>query len=141
MLEILGLVPWLWVYARLNCKALLLCVIDVINNYSGSDIETFLDNDPQLAHSRDTLMFFSNPAQSTKRIAISFVGPTSGNLRLRLTHHCNHSDATLTIKRTSFQLPVPSSFIVDDVTLHASPSKPGQLSYQSGGLNSGQDDA
>ena len=110
----------------------------LINNYSGSDIETFLDNDPQLqlVHSRGTFMFFSNPTRSTKDIAISFVGPTSGDLRLRLTHHCNHSDATLTIKGTSFQLPVPSSLTADDVTLHATPSEPGQPSFKPGIRNS-----
>jgi hypothetical protein len=99
----------------------------------GPDIEPFLENDPQLAHSHDTFTFLSKPLSSNRvSIAVSFVGPTSGNLILRLKHHSASSNATLEVEGTSFQLSLSSSFNVDEITLHASPSQSDMPSFEPG---------
>ena len=94
------------------------------------DIETFLEEDPKLANSRGTFVFMN-----LLTTAVSFVGPTFGNLKLRLKHRSARAGTTLAIKGTSFQLTIPSSFTVDDITLRASPSKSDGPSFKSGTRN------
>ena len=93
----------------------------------GSDIQTFLENDPQLAHSQDTFIF-----QNWNTLAVSFMGPTSGNLILRLRHRSNPHNRNVTVRGTSFQLSLSPFLTVDDITLHASPSKSDKLSFERG---------
>ena len=101
-----------------------------IDDHNGHDIKTFLENDPQLAHSRATFIFVN---RGRNRIAASFVGPTSGNLILRLTHRSNTGSTSLRVKGTSFQLSLSSSLTVDDITLHARlSSKSDKPSFQPG---------
>ena len=95
-----------------------------IDDYDGQDINTFLDNDSQLAHSQGTFIFIIPGT-----IAVSFVGPTSGNLILRLTHR---STTTLTVTGASVQLSLSSLLTVDDITLHASPSESDKPSFEPG---------
>ena len=99
-----------------------------INKLGGQEIGPFLYNDSHLARSQGTFIFFC----FTPTIAVSFVGPTSSNLILRLRHRATHPDTTLTVEGTSFQLTIPSLLTSDDVTLHHSPSKPGQLFFNPG---------
>ena len=99
----------------------------VHDDHGSADLETFLENDPRLALTRDTFTFFSD----LFTFAISFVGPTCANL-IRLTHRSIGPDATLTVKEAPLRLTVPSSLTVDDITLPASPSESDQSSFQPG---------
>jgi hypothetical protein len=120
-----------------------------INDSNGSHkIEAFLhDNQSQLARTRHTHVFIDTgdtypttyPAMLElsrgSKIAVSFFGPPSGNLILKLTH----SSAPATLKLTpssasttlnlqdshrlhTFEYPVPSSLTSLDITLFPSPS-------------------
>jgi hypothetical protein len=82
-------------------------------------LEIFLNDDESLACTRDTHVFI----QQTLRIqviAVSFVGPSSGNLILRIKHRTHGPDKTLTciILGTSFTLTIPQSLTIDDINLH-----------------------
>ena len=104
-----------------------------IDSYGVQDIKPFLENNRQLAHSQDTFILLSKPFFFNPHwviMAVSFVGPTSGNLILRLTHHSTDSGATLEVEGTSFQLSLSSSLTVDDITLHASPSQSDKPSFE-----------
>ena len=105
-----------------------LCINDIHTQYI--DFQTFLDDNPRLARSQDTLVFF----YFTPTIAVSFVGPESGNLVLKLIHS-SVGGAYLTVKGTSFRLAIPHSFAVDYITLYAHPSEPGHLSFERGTRN------
>ena len=105
-----------------------LCINDLYTQ--DIDFQTFLNDDPRLASSQDTFIFF----YFTPTIAVSFVGPESGNLILKLSHS-SADGAYLTVKGTSFQLAIPHSFTVDYITLYAHPSEPGHLSFERGTRN------
>jgi hypothetical protein len=112
-----------------------------IDNNGSNKIETFLrDNQSQLARTRRTHVFIDTgdyypciyPARLEIRrgskIAVSFFGPSSGNLILKLTHSSHNAAVTLSLilkephgSRT-FQYPVPSSLTITSVTLSPSPS-------------------
>jgi hypothetical protein len=65
-----------------------------IGDYDHSQsLETFLNNDPSLARIRDTFVFMQYSNHWT--IAVSFIGPSSGNLRLRLKHLARRPDINL----------------------------------------------
>jgi hypothetical protein len=102
-------------------------------------IETFLqDNQSQLARTRHTYTFIDISGIFTairsarlqlwpgSRIAVSFFGPPSGTLVLKLTHSSDDAAATLILKELhgsrTFQYPVPSSFTAINITLFPSPS-------------------
>jgi hypothetical protein len=116
-----------------------------INDSTGSNkIETFLhDSQSQLGRTRRTHIFIDigfyhhiSPARlhlsPDSKIAVSFFGPPSGSLVLRLTHwHSSPShDAavTLLLKEShdqgshTFEYPVLSSLSVTSITLSPSPS-------------------
>jgi hypothetical protein len=112
-----------------------------INDYHGlNKIETFLhDSQSQLAHTRRTHMFIDtdghsfsvNPATlglwRGSKIAVSFFGPRSGNLILKLTH-ASPSAATLVLKEPlrsrTFKYHVPSSLSITTITFSPNPSFP-----------------
>ena len=100
-----------------------------IDDLRDPDNKTFLENDPQLTHSQHTFVFITEYI-----IAVSFMGPTSGHLILRLTHrsHSTRRSAKLTVMGTSFQLSISTSLTVDDITLHASPSESDKPSFERG---------
>jgi hypothetical protein len=111
-----------------------------INDYDGSNkIETFLhDNQSQLARTRRTHIFidpgsshpFIAPARLElspgSKIAVSFFGPPSGNLILKLTHSSRYTAVNLILKEShtssTFQYPVPFSLTDTTITLSPSPS-------------------
>ena len=96
------------------------------------DIAAFVDNDPLLACSQGTFIFF----RFLPIIAVSFVGPTSGNLILKFIHSRTRTrSAYLTVKGTSFQLTIPPSPTVDYITLYARPSESGPLLFERGTRN------
>jgi hypothetical protein len=113
-----------------------------INDYDRSNkIETFLhDNQLRLARTRRTHVFIDtgdyypsvDPARLKlwrgSKIAVSFFGPPSGTLVLKLTHSSRDAAVTLSLilkepcgSRT-FEYPVPSSLTVTTVTLSSGPS-------------------
>jgi hypothetical protein len=113
-----------------------------INDINGSNkIETFLhDNQSQLARTRRTHLFIDaggyypsvSPARLElwrgSKIAVSFFGPPSGTLVLKLTYSSRNAAVTLSLilkepcgSRT-FEYPVPSSLTVTTVTLSPGPS-------------------
>jgi hypothetical protein len=98
-----------------------------IYDENGPGIKPFLENDPQLAHSQATFFFVTEDT-----IAVSFVGPTSGNLILRLTHRSIEGSTNLTVTGTSFQLSLSSSLTVDHITLHAAPLDSDKPSFEPG---------
>jgi hypothetical protein len=93
-------------------------------NLSSQSIETFLNNDRLLACSRETRVFLT--CTSSRTIAVSFFGPSSGNLRLRLKHRARRLNTTITVPSTSLTLAIPETLTTDDITLHPtdSPSCP-----------------
>jgi hypothetical protein len=91
-------------------------------------LETFLINDQSLAGTRDTHVFMQC-ANGWANIAVSFVGPSFGNLILRLKHRANEPDVTLTILGTAFTLTIPESHIIDDINLHPIGESSSQLSF------------
>jgi hypothetical protein len=95
--------------------------------YGSESLETFLDNDQSPAHNRDTYVFMSGLLSNT--MAVSFVGPSSGNLILRLQHRAGEPDITLTILGTSFTFSIPESLTVDDINLHPIGNSSSQLSF------------
>ena len=98
-----------------------------IHDFRHHDIRTFLATDQQLAHSQGTFIFVTPDT-----IAVSFVGPTSGNLILRLTHRSTTDSTDLILTGTSFQLSLSSSLTVDDITLHPSPCEFDKPSFERG---------
>jgi hypothetical protein len=62
-------------------------------------------------------------------VAVSFVGPSSGNLILRLKHRATIPDTTLTVVGTSFTLAIPESLTVDAINLHPIGNSSFQLSF------------
>jgi hypothetical protein len=117
-----------------------------INDYHGSNkIETFLyDNQSQLERTRRTHVFIEtvagyfrpsiNPAQASielspgSKIALSFFGPSSGNLVLILTHSSLDATATLILRESHgshwhpFEYTVPSSLTFTTKTITLSPT-------------------
>ena len=89
-----------------------------IDDRDSQSLETFLSNDPSLAGTHDTFVFMQYTLRSWT-IAVSFVGPSSGNLILRLKHRAYQPDTTtLTVLGTSFTFAIPESLTIDDITLH-----------------------
>jgi hypothetical protein len=101
-----------------------------------ANISTFLDdNQPRLAETDRTFIFISiagslSHFSSTEiglyhpTLAISFLGPSSGSLTLRLRHRSSRPNATLTVTGfPTFKFPIPSSLTTNDITLHPHPSK------------------
>jgi hypothetical protein len=125
--------PWvtsIWVPDRELLPAIDRTAPLFIADYN-QDIKPFLENDPQLAHSQGTFVFIIEHT-----VAVSFVGPTSGNLILRLTHRsATGSNATLKVEGTPFQLSLSSSLTVDDITLHARPFESEKPSFERGVRN------
>ena len=102
-----------------------------IGDYDIQDIKPFLQNDPQLARCQDTFIFVTRDA-----IAVSFVGPTSGDLILRLRHRSTTDSTKLRVRGTSFSLSLSSSLTIDDITLHARPcSESDKPSFERGVRN------
>ena len=95
------------------------------------DFRIFLKDDSQLARSQGTFVFFTRDGN-----VVSFVGPTSGNLILRLTHRSTPESTSLSIMGTSFQLSLSPSLTVDDITLHPSRSESDKPSFEPGIRNS-----
>jgi hypothetical protein len=113
-----------------------------IDNNGSNKIETFLrDNQSQLARTRRTHVFIDTgdyypciyPARLEIRrgskIAVSFFGPSSGNLILKLTHSSlsRNDSVTLILEESHgptsiFRYPVPSSLTVTTITLFPSSS-------------------
>jgi hypothetical protein len=62
-------------------------------------------------------------------IAVSFVGPSSGNLILKLKHRAHRPDITLTALGTSFTLPIPESIAIDEINLHPDGDSASLLSF------------
>jgi hypothetical protein len=90
-------------------------------------LETFLVNDQSLARTRDTHVFMAGMSGNT--IAVSFVGPSSGNLILRLKHRATGPDMTLTVLGTSFTLTIPESLTIDDINLYPTGNPSSQLTF------------
>jgi hypothetical protein len=90
-------------------------------------LETFLNNDQSLARTRATYVFMQYNDDWT--IAVSFVGPSSGKLILRLKHRARAPDTTLTVLGTSFTLAIPESITIDDINLHPISESTSQLSF------------
>jgi hypothetical protein len=90
-------------------------------------LETFLNNDKSLARTRDTYVFMQYANGWT--IAVSFVGPPSGDLILRLKHRARGPGETLTVRDTSFTLAIPESLTIDDINLHPIDESTSQLSF------------
>jgi hypothetical protein len=102
----------------------------LIDDLSGSDLEDFLDNYPKLAQKTGKFIFLCHPVHFA--LAISFVGPTSGNLILRIKHRSSFPDQTLVVKGTPFVLPVPWSFTVDDISLYHTTFEPDWQTFNPG---------
>jgi hypothetical protein len=81
-------------------------------------LDAFLNNDQKLADTHDTHVFIERT--NCWRIVVSFVGPSSDCLVLRLKHRATGPDMTLTILGTSFTLPIPESITIDDINLYPS---------------------
>ena len=132
----IGELPWLTSISILHREIPFFLKVDrttplFIDDPLGSDMEYFLDNDAKLAQHPGTFIFFSHLVHFT--FAISFVGPTSGSLILRIRHRSSYPKQTLVVKGTSsFQLPVSSLLTVDDITLYPSDSKIDWLSFNPG---------
>jgi hypothetical protein len=77
--------------------------------------------------SRDTYVFMQTTDSLT--IAVSFVGPSSGSLLLRLKHRAHQPGITLAVLDRSFTLAIPESFTVDDINLHPIGESTSQLSF------------
>jgi hypothetical protein len=110
------------------------------DGHTGSHkIETFLhDNQSQLARTRRTHVFmyassffaFVSPARLQLsygcKIAVSFFGPSSGNIILTLTHWAEGVPVTLILKESqgsrTFEYTVPSSLTVTTIAFSPSPS-------------------
>jgi hypothetical protein len=100
-----------------------------INDYDHSQsLNTFLNNNQSLARTRDTFVFMQYTLRSWT-IAVSFIGPSSGNLRLRLNHRARRPDITLTVLSTSFTLTILESITIDDINLHPDGSSSSLLSF------------
>jgi hypothetical protein len=111
-----------------------------INDWRHSNkVETFLHvNQSQLERNRRTHVFINTEASIISigptrlelwrgsKIAVSFFGPPSGNLVLKLTHSSQFANVTLVLKEShesrTFQYAIPSSLIVTTITLFPSPS-------------------
>jgi hypothetical protein len=118
----------------------------------GADVTAFLEhNQSRFAETCCTFTYINNgsipdttvPAQlglnSSATIAISFFGPTSGSLTLRLRHITDDPDATLVIDDLTgshaFEFPVPSTLTVDDITLHPNPTPSSRITFERGTRN------
>jgi hypothetical protein len=98
------------------------------DNIHSQSLDAFLNNDSSLARARDTYVFMQRTSGWT--ITVSFVGPSSGNLVLRLKHRAYRPGITLTILGTSFTLAIPESLTIDDINLHPIGNSPSdQLSF------------
>ena len=117
----------IWVLGRDLLPAIDRSIPLFIDDVRDPDIKTFLENDSQLAHSQGTFVFITRDA-----IAVSFVGPTSGHLVLRLKHRSIRESTSLKITGTSLQLSISSSLTIDDITLHATPSESDKPSFEPG---------
>jgi hypothetical protein len=105
-----------------------------IGDYLDSQVlEAFLNNDQLLARTRNTYVFMGHPSQdvygSTVHVAVSFFGPPSGNLILRIKHRARGHDKTLIVPGTSFTLNIPDSLTIDDITLHPTSNSSSELSF------------
>jgi hypothetical protein len=105
------------------------------DNAQPQTLKTFLDNDRSLARTRDTYVFLHvflerpDSWQWSLDVAVSFVGPSSGNLILRLKHHAFEPNTTITVLGTSFTLTIPESLTTDDINLHPIGNSSSQLSF------------
>jgi hypothetical protein len=99
-----------------------------IDDDHAQSLDAFLNDDQSLARTRDTHVFMQYGNGST--IAVSFFGPPSGNLRLRLKHRTYRPDAALTVIGTSFTLVIPESLTIDDINLQTDNSSCSQLSFK-----------
>jgi hypothetical protein len=101
-----------------------------IDDNNSQSLETFLNNDQSLARTRDTHVFInSSRGMMIQVIAVSFVGPSSGSLILRLKHCAIERGITLTVLGTSFTLAIPESSTIDDINLHPISDSSSQLSF------------
>jgi hypothetical protein len=101
-----------------------------IYNYDDSQsLGTFLNYDQSLACTCHTYIFTERADPRTMNIAVSFIGPSSGNLILRLKHRADRPDTTLTVLGTSFALTIPESLTIDDINLHPDGNSSSQLSF------------
>jgi hypothetical protein len=124
-------------------------------NTRGADIVAFLKhNELQFAETHRTFIYiqtgngFSSRLHaqlgllSSSTIVISFFGPTSGSLTLRLRHRASLPGVTLAIGdmtgSPTFEFPIPSVLTVDDITLHPRPAPPGCISFKQGTRNNVQ---
>jgi hypothetical protein len=99
-----------------------------IHNFTGiPSLETFLNNDQSLARTRDTYIFMSRTKRW--RVAVSFIGPPSGNLILRLKHRAREPNISLTVSSTSFALTIPESLTIDDINLRPIGNSSSPLSF------------
>jgi hypothetical protein len=100
-----------------------------IDHLSSQSLETFLNNDQTLAHTCNTYIFMERANCCT--IAVSFVGPSTGNLTLQLKHHADRPGVALmiTVAGTSFSLTIPDLLTIDDINLHPIGNSPSQLSF------------
>jgi hypothetical protein len=102
------------------------------NDNDSQSLETFLNNDESLARTRDTYVFMRGTFGD---MAVSFVGPSSGNLILRLKHRAHIPNITLTVLGTSFTLTIPESLTIDDINLHPIDNSYSQLSFKPNARN------
>ena len=106
-----------------------LFINDDNDNDNEESLETFLKHDESLARTHNTYVFIGSGGGWT--IAVSFVGPSSGDLILRLKHRTFglDSDATLTVLGTSFTLAITKSLTIDDINLPSDGNSSSQLSF------------
>ena len=97
---------------------------------ASESLQTFLNSDESLARSHNTFVFIKSGLRRVWTIAVSFIGPSSGDLILRLKHRTSDPDATLTVLGTSFTLAIPHSLTIDDINLHPDGNSSSQLSFK-----------
>ena len=115
----------------------------------GADIAAFLDhNKLRFEESHRTFVYINNgycpdfqvPTQlgqrSSATIAISFFGPMSDCLTLRLRHRASGPGVTLVADdmtgSPAFVLPIPSTLTVDDITLRPRPAPSSCITFERG---------
>ena len=101
---------------------------DYDDDEASESLETFLKSDDSLARSHNTYVFIKSGRVWT--IAVSFVGPSSGDLILRPKHRTAGPDATLTVLGTSFTLAITKSLTIDDINLHSDDNSSSQPSFK-----------
>jgi hypothetical protein len=125
-----------------------LLFIDTYATNTSAIFDFLNDNKSQLEKTHQTYIFFSSGhspffdsqdmmLRTGSTITISFSGPTSGNLILRLRHRSGPVDTALvvTTESSTFELPIPPSDTTHNITLHANPGSSGHLSFEPGTRN------